>query len=208
MTLRRIAPLSGIVFVVLTAVAFVPLAGNTPGISDSSTKIADFYTKHHSKEETAAHILVIAVAFLALFAASCWPLFRDAGHLWTALFFGGGIIAVAGFLFAASTHLALADGAHHGLDAASLQALNALDTDNYPAFSAGLGIMMLGAAGATIPLGGALRVLGWIGLVLGISVFTPLGFVGFLGGGIWVIVFSVLMFMRAGDDAQRATAAG
>jgi hypothetical protein len=205
MSLRRVAPLSGIVFVVLTVVAFGPLAGKTPGVKDSSAEIAGFYTKHHSKEETAAHLLVIAVAFLALFAASCWPLIRDSRRLWSAMFFGGGIIAAAGFLFAAAIHLALADGAHHGVDAVALQALNAIDADSYPAFSGGIGIMLLGAAGAMIPLTRALRVLGWIALVFGIAIFTPAGFIGFLGAGIWVIVVSVVLFMGADDPVEHPT---
>ena len=55
-----------------------------------------------------------------------------------------------------------------------------------------------------IPLTGALRVLGWIGLVLGILIFTPGGFIGFIGSGLWVIAASILMFMRAGEDASDA----
>lgn len=204
MSLRRIAPLSGIVFVVLTALCFTALSGNTPDIKASPVKIASFYSQHHSKNETAAHLLAIAIAFLAIFAASCWPLIRDSRRLWSALFFGGGLIAGAGFAISASIHLALADGAHHKLDPAALQALNALDADDYISFSVGIGIMLIGAAGAMIPRSGALKVFGWIALVLGVAIFTPAGFIGFLGGGIWIIVVSVLMFLRSDDVTPRA----
>ena len=98
MSLRRVAPLSGIVFVVLTAVAFVALGGSTPGVKDSSAKIAAFYADHSQKQEAAAFVLMIGVGFLALFVASCWPLIRDPHRLWSGLFFAGGIIAAAGFL--------------------------------------------------------------------------------------------------------------
>jgi hypothetical protein len=204
MSVRQVAPLSGVVFVVLAVVAFVVLGGSTPDIKASPAKITSFYVKHHSKEEAAAHLLAIAVAFLAVFAASCWPLIRDAHRLWSALFFGGGLIAAAGFLVGAGIHLALADGANHHLDPASLQTLNALDSDDYIAFVVGIGIMLLGAAGAMIPLAGALRWLGWIALVLGIAVFTPAGFIGFIGSAVWIIVVSVVLFLRAAEGVTPA----
>ncbi len=184
----------------LTAVAFAALAGTTPDIKDSGATIAAFYDAHSQKQEVAAYVLMIGVGFLALFVASCWPLIRDPHRLWSALFFAGGIIAAASFLFAGAVHLALADGAHHGVDPVALQALNALDADSYLAFGPAVGIMLLGGAGAMIPLSGALRVLGWIALLLGIATFTPAGFIGFVGAGVWVIAVSLVLFMR-GDGA-------
>jgi hypothetical protein len=190
------------VFVVVVVVAFGPLAGKTPGIKKSPADIADFYTKHHSKESAAAFILGIGTFFLALFVASAWPLIRDEGWVWSALFFGGGMVAVGGFLFAATVHLALADGANHGLDPVALQALNAIDADNYIAFGMAVGIMLLGGAGAMIPRTGALKWLGWIALLFGILSFTPLGFIGFVGAGVWIIAVSIVLFMQAGKAAS------
>jgi hypothetical protein len=205
--MRRFAPLSGIVFVVLTVVAFGPLGGNTPGVKKSAADIASFYGKHHSREANAAFVLALATFFLALFVASGWALLRDEGRLWPALFFGGGIVTVGIFLIAAGVHLALADAAHHGVDPSALQAINAIDADNYVGFGSSVGIMLLGGAGAMIPRSGALKWLGWLALVLGISTFTPAGFVGFAGGGIWIIAVSIVLFMqagRAGSDGATA----
>ena len=39
----------------------------------------------------------------------------------------------------------------------------------------------------------------WVGIVLGICFFTPVGFLGFGLTGIWIIVASVLMYQRAGS---------
>jgi hypothetical protein len=207
MSLRRLAPLSGIAFVVLTFVAFVPVGGKTPGIKDSPEKIASFYSKHHSKESAAAYILAIGVGFLAVFVSSCRPLIRDAHRLWSTLFFGGGIIAAVGFLVAGGIHVALADGANHGVDPVALQALNALDADDYLAFGIGVAIMLLGAAGALIPRQGVLKWFGWAALVLGILSFTPLGFIGFLGAGIWVLIVSWLLFQRGDASAAEGASA-
>jgi hypothetical protein len=66
--MRRLAPLSGVVFVVLVVIAFGPLAGNTPGIKKSPAEIADFYSKHHSKQSAAAFI--VAFSTLSSFSSS------------------------------------------------------------------------------------------------------------------------------------------
>ena len=126
--------------------------------------------------------------------------------MWSSLFFGGGMVAVAGFLVGAAIHLALADGAKHGLDPVALQALNAIDNDDFLPFGIGVAIMLLGAAGAMIPQRGVLRWFGWIGLVLGLASFTPAGFIGFLGAGIWIIAASIVLFMRGGQSAPDAPA--
>jgi hypothetical protein len=185
---------------VLVVVAFIPLGGNTPGLKKTPAEIAEFYGKHHSKESAAAFVLAIGAAFLALFVASVWPLIRDEGRVWSSLFFGGGMVAVAGFLVGAAIHLALADGAGHGIDPVALQALNALDNDDFLPFGIGIAIMLLGAAGAMIPRTGALKWFGWIGLILALASFTPAGFVGFLGAGIWIIAASIVLYMRGSGD--------
>jgi hypothetical protein len=199
--MRRFAPLSGIVFVVLIVVGFGPLANKTPGIKKTPAEIADFYSKHHSREAAAAFVVAFATLFLVLFVASAWSLLRDEGHVWTSMFFGAGILAAAGFLVGACIHYALADGAHHGIDPAAVQALNAIDADDFLAFGIGVAIMMLGAAGALIPRSGALKVLGWLALVIGIVSFTPAGFIGFIAAGLWIIAASIVLFMQAGRSA-------
>jgi hypothetical protein len=203
---KRYAPLSGIVFVVLFIVAFVVLGGSTPGIGKPPADVASFYAQHHDKETNAAFVLALATFFLALFVASSWMLIRDEGQVWSALFFGGGMVAVAVFLVAASIHLALADGGDHNLDPVALQALNALDNDTFVGFTS-VGIMLLGAAGAMIPRQAVLKWLGWLALVIGIAVFTPVGFVAFAGAGIWIIATSIVLFRQAGGREVPVTAA-
>ena len=56
--------------------------------------------------------------------------------------------------------------------------------------------MLLGAAGAMIPAASGLRWFGWSALVLGVLIFTPVGFFAFLGAGIWIALASVAMTMR------------
>jgi hypothetical protein len=49
--------------------------------------------------------------------------------------------------------------------------------------------------------------LGWAALVIGIAIFTPAGFIGFLLSGIWVLVASIVLFMAGRPQPQAPPAA-
>ena len=84
-----------------------------------------------------------------------------------------------------------------------MQAMNAVSEQTWPAFTGGLGVLLLGAAGAMIPIRSGLRWLGWAALVLGVLIFTPAGFIGFAGGGLWIVLTSVAL-----DDAPARAPGG
>ena len=193
--LKRLLPLSGVVFVALVAVSFAALAGNTPGGNASAAKVTSFYLAHNGAQTAAAYVLAAGVGFLALFAATAWR-HADAG-IWRLLFITGAATAAAGFLAASTLHLALSEGVHHHIAPAAAQALNELDTYDYLPFSIGIAIMLLGAAGLGIPQHGLERVLGWSALVLGIGAFTPAGFFTFLASGAWIVIASIALTLAA-----------
>jgi uncharacterized membrane protein len=69
-----------------------------------------------------------------------------------------------------------------------------------------LGIMLLGAAGATLKTGAALpRWMAWAAIVLLILFFTPAGFAAFGLTGIWIIIASIVMYQRLGTASGAAT---
>ena len=54
------------------------------------------------------------------------------------------------------------------------------------------------AAGLSIVRHGALpKWLGWVAIALAVIGMTPVGFVGFLGSAVWVLIVSVMLSMRA-----------
>jgi hypothetical protein len=91
---------------------------------------------------------------------------------------------------------------HNGLSADSARVLNAVDVEDFVAFAAGLGIMQLGAAALLIKQRGTLRWLGGAGVLIGIAIFTPLGFFGFLGSLIWIALAGIALSI--GDPRARA----
>jgi hypothetical protein len=84
-----------------------------------------------------------------------------------------------------------------------MQTLNAIDSQAWVGFTGGIGVMLLGAAGSMLPARSGVRWLGWIALVLGVLMFTPVGFFAFLGSGLWIALASVALTMQ-----QRSQAAG
>jgi hypothetical protein len=204
----RFAPLTGVIFVVLLVIGFIPLGGDTPGTDDSAAKITSFYSDHQTKEILAVIAVALAALFLALFAVAIRDYLRDTGggEFWPTVAMVGAAISVAGLFVAGGMHIALIDGANlshnRTLSPDAMVALNALDNDNFLAFSVPLGIMMFGAAGSVLKGGAALpKWLAWVGVVIGIVFFTPVGFIAFALSGIWIIIASVMMYRRAGAAA-------
>jgi hypothetical protein len=194
---ERLAPLTGVLSILVIIVAVVLIGGNTPGGDDPAAKILGFYTKHRNKEMGAGYILSIAAPLFVFFSVSLRNVLAAAparGRL-AAAAFAGGIMTAAGILIAAALHIALADSAKHGT-ADVVQALNYLDADNYPIFVFALATMLL-AAGISIARTRVLPLwLGIVAIVAAVASFTPAGFFGFLLGLLWVIVVSIWLAAR------------
>jgi hypothetical protein len=201
----RLAPLSGIAFVVLLIVGIVAVSGNTPSIDDPATKIASYYGDHKSKETIAVIMIGLASVFLTIFAVSLRNFLTGAGRdgsAWPTVALIGGVVSVAGIFFAGAIHLALVNGGDKNISPEAMVAVNAIDADSLLAFVVPLGIMLIGVAGATLGEGGGLpKWMGWVALVLGIIFFTPLFWASMLLTFIWIIVASILMYRRAGAAA-------
>lgn len=201
---RRLLPLSGAVSVGLVVLAIGWLGGtDTPGTKDSAATIRSFYLAHHTRQSLAAVVLSVAAAFLVVFAISFWSA-GEGRSPWRLLFVLGAVVEATGLLAAATIHLALSEGVHDGVAPAAIQALNALDANDFLPFLIGIALLMAGAAGSLIPLRGAERILGWTALVLAVATltFTPAAFFGFLASGAWVITASIVLALRAPDQQR------
>jgi hypothetical protein len=198
---NRLAPLSGIVFVVLLIVAFIFVEGDTPDVDASASKIASFYHDDQGKHIAAGILVALAALFLGVFVSSLREYLRGVGDsdFWPTVALVGGTVAVGGLLVAVGIHFALIDGGDKNISPDAMVALNTLDNDDFFAFSLPLGIMLLGAAGAVLKTGAALpRWMAWAAIVLLIIFFTPAGFAAFGLTGIWIIIASILMYQRSG----------
>jgi hypothetical protein len=199
MQVRQLLTLSGLASVILLVIAYAGLTQSTPEAGEGGAVIKAFYVDHGSREQAAAYLVALAMPLLIFFAAAVRAtLVESSGGkstIWHSIFLGGALIAAAGFLIAACFHLALTSSPED-LSASSVQALDALDSESWIGFTGGLGVMLLGAAGAMLPARSGVRWLGWIALVLGVLIFTPVGFFAFIGSGLWIALTSVALTMR------------
>ena len=211
MDVRRLLPLSGVVFVVVALVAVIGVGGETPDVDAPLSEVASFYQDHVGRQAAAAFLLAVAVPFLVFFAASIAVRLRGAAEdrpAWRYVLLGGATVTATALLVTAAMVFALADGGDNEMSAEALQALHVLSNDTWVAFNAGFGVMMIGAAGCLLPGTLAPRWLGWVALVLGILLFIPFAdFFALLLTLIWIIVVSIVLFSRPGT-AEPVEAAG
>jgi hypothetical protein len=196
---RNLAPLSGALFVVLVLIAFIPLGGNTPEGDDSAQKVVSFYSDHETREILASIVLGLAAVVLLFFSATLKQrleaLERGRGMLPTVAF-AAGVVASGGFLAAASLHFALADFAGD-IQGSAAQALNAIDSDFFLPFAMGLAALVLATSLWVLRTRLLLPTwLGWLGIVIFVVTFTPAGFIAFGLAGIWIVVVSILLYLR------------
>jgi hypothetical protein len=202
---RNLAPLTGALFVVLTLIAFFAIGGSTPEGDDSAQKVVSFYSDHETKEMIAAVVLALGAVALIFFAATLkqrLEVTRPERGILPTVALGAGLIASGGFATAATLHFALADYAAD-IDPNAAQALNAIDSDFFLPFVMGLATMILASSLWLLRDKMLLPTwLGWVGIIIFIISFTPAGFIGFGLAGIWIIVVSILLYLR--DEAPTA----
>lgn len=212
MSLRRLLPLSGVVFLVLAIAGFM-IAGDTPRSDASAEKVAAFYADNYSNGIAASYVLAWAAPFVVLFGivlgTTFWRSRSEGIPVFPIVAISGAAISAAGFLAASALHFAVSEGAKHGYSAQTLQGLSGLDQDAQVIFTGGLGILLLGAAGVLAYREGIYGWLGWTGLVLGVGIYVPFG-VGLIAvalTAIWVATLSVILTVRGQAARAEPTAA-
>jgi hypothetical protein len=208
-TLERLAPLTGVAFVVLFIAAFV-ISGETPETDDPVGEVRDYWVDNDTENIWSAAFVLWGSVLAIWFAASLRTALRrsegEPGRLsglvfagWTV--FAVGALAFAGFGFAAAD---VADEADVADDV--IQTLSILNSDFFPILTGGLAVAMLASGIAVLRHGGIPRWLGYFALLIGITAVTPIGFFSFLAAGVWVLIVSVLLYQREGVPIADATA--
>lgn len=192
-----LAPLTGVVFVVLLAVSFA-LSGSTPGAGATGQHVISYYSAHKGSEQASAFLALYGVVFFLFFAANLRSYFRAAlgGSALPTLSFGGAVVVAVGGAIFASITIALSD-VPGKLGAGAAQALNVLSNDFFVPLIVGTCVFMIANGLATLRSRALPVWLGWIALLLGVIAVTPIGFFGFLGLMGWTLVVSVLLVLRA-----------
>jgi hypothetical protein len=198
-----LAPLTGVAFVAVLIIGFI-VGGEPPDVKNPPQEIIDHYTDNKDSVQAGVLLQMIAAAFLLFFAGYLRKVLRAApgeGGMLPAVALAGATVMAAGAAIDATISFVLAESADD-IEPAAVQALQAVWDNDWPPLALGAAVLLL-ASGLSIALYGALpRWLGWVAILLGVVGLTPIGFVSFLAGGVWVLVVSVLLTLQARALAQ------
>jgi hypothetical protein len=201
------APWTGIVAVVLFAIAFI-VGGETPAFDASTRDVLDFYDDQTSQVITGILVLYGAI-LLVFFAATLRSALRGAEALRGLVLIGGALMALGLGIFAGLnfTLTDLANSDHlDRISPGTLQSLNALNSDFFFPVVIGTAVFLISAALAIFRTGALPRWMGWVALVLGIVVLTPAGFFAFLISGLWIVAAAVMLLQGHRTEAREGAA--
>jgi len=192
-----VAPLTGLAFLGVSLAAFA-IGGEPPDAKRPVGEIIAFYVDNKDSVIIGAVLAGVAGALLIFFGAYLRKVLSAAegpGGMLSAAALAGAAVMAVGIAIDQTISFALAEAAQD-VEPGAVQALQALWDRDFLPIAVGQVVFLL-ASGISLVRHGALpRWLGWIAIALALIGLTPIGFVGFFGGGIWIAVVSVLLALR------------
>ena len=206
MTAKRLLPLTGVLAVGLVLATHL-VHGSIPAPDASAADVATFYRDHDSRQIAGAVLASYAAFFYLAFAVVLRGLVRRGkGETASAFGFAGAIVFVVGVAIVAGMLFVLGDTAD-GLEPSALQALHAFFFDLYAPVAVGAAIFLVGNGIAILQTRALPTWLGWLAMPIALANMTlpPVSDVGFLALGIWILIASVLMVVRAETASVQLT---
>jgi hypothetical protein len=205
---QRFEPLAGVVFVVLALIALFTASGED-FLADPAD-VADYYVDNSGRVIVAEIIGGYAVFAFFWFVGAVRNRLRvpetPEGGL-PALAFGGGVAAATLILVANAATMAGAFRAEEDgqIDPAVAAALNDVSSLIIGvAAPVALAVFVAATSLVSIATGVLPRWLGWLSLLLALGFLIPyISFIFWLPFGLWVLVVSVLLYRRPGEEALR-----
>jgi Domain of unknown function (DUF4386) len=198
---------TGLGFAVLLIVSLI-VTGGPKGADDGPAQVAQWYRDNKDAAEIGSFISVVAGGFLIFFGAYLRKVFEPGAGLMLSIL---PLIAVAIVAIGAAIDGMLIFAAAEAVDdipATEIQTIQAIWDNDFLPFLLGVLVFNWSVGLAVLRSGALPKWLGWWGIVFGvISLAGPIGFVGGLGAGLWVIIASIMLSMRA-RGAGSSPAAG
>jgi hypothetical protein len=200
--LDRFAPLSGVVFAVMSAAGYLTIDEFPDGETPVS-ELTSYYAAHHAQVGRGGVWIAYSVIFFAVFGASLWARIRrsSAPQLLRALALLGVAFLAVAMLYVADLYAILGQlGAKETTTAAALQALHIPITAGAPAVARALLLVTVAAAAV---MGRAFPVwLAGTALALVVLQFTPASFLAWMLFYLWVLVAGIAMTIRPAPRVQ------
>lgn len=199
-----IAPAMGIAFAAVIVLAVI-LTGEGPDpTEESADEVVAFYQDNEGEQTVGSLLIGLGGVLFLFFAGWVRRMLRVAegeGGMLSAVAFGGAIAFATGIGVVATLNLALAD-LSDDLDPIAVQAINGIVWDYYIPFMVGMCTFLLATGIAGVRSGALPTWFAWVAIVLGVVIFTPIGFFAFLAGLIWILVLSVMGVVAARRGAS------
>lgn len=200
------APLTGVAFIVVVIIAVVISGGDPPSADEPVQEIIDHYVDNKDAIEIGAFVGTAATILLVFFGAYLRTVLgaaEGAGGMLSALPLVGTAIVAVGLAIDSTISIALAE-AVEDIEPSAVQALQALWDNDFVPLALGALIFLFSTGLSIVRYGALPKWLGWVALVLAVIGLTPIGFAAFLGTGIWILVVSVMLTMRARSESATA----
>ena len=200
-----LVPLTGVAFLLFLIASFI-VQGEPKSADDPVNEIVDFYTDNKDAIQISAVLGVVAGVFLIFFGAYLRRFLEEEGGAGSMLpilaLVGLTIVAIGGAID--GTILFATAEAADDIEPTSVQTLQALWDNDFLPLALGTLVFLWSTGICVIRTGVFPKWLGWIAILLGIVGVTPAGFVGAIGAALLVVVFSILMSMRARSASATA----
>jgi len=193
------APLSGIVFAVVLLTGFY-VGGEPPSASEhTAEKLASMYIERADDLKVSAFLLAVALVFFVYFASILKSALDSApgetGCL-SRVAFAGAIIFTVGAATDITLIVAVCEAAKQ-IDPVAVQAMVAYWDNDFVPFAVGVELLTSATAISSLRHGGIPKWLGALAAVVAVIGLTPWGFFAMPATGIWIILTSIVLALRA-----------
>lgn len=193
---ERFQPLAGVLSGLLL-IAGLALTWGDPSSETGIDETFSYWADDRGQHQISGLLLAPLIAFLLVFFGVGLRRHlrdeRDAGH--GSVAFGGTLLAASTFALVGMLEGAATNAAHEG-ERTATYTLSQLHSYDWLAWNASFAAVLLATGLGALRNGALPAPLAWATVVIGASLLTPLGFVGFFLLPIWLIVVGVLLARR------------
>jgi hypothetical protein len=193
---ERFQPLAGVLSGLLL-IAGLALTWGDPSSETGIDETFSYWADNRGQHQISGLLLAPLIAFLLVFFGVGLRRHlrheRDAGH--GSVAFGGALLAASTFALVGMLEGAATNAAHEG-ERSATYTLSQLHSYDWLAWNAAFAAVLLATGLGALRNGALPAPLAWATVVIGASLLTPLGFVGFFLLPLWLIVVGVLLARR------------
>ena len=193
---ERFQPLAGVLSGLLL-IAGLALTWGDPSSETGIDETFSYWADNRGQHQISGLLLAPLIAFLLVFFGVGLRRHlrheRDAGH--GSVAFGGALLAASTFALVGMLEGAATNAAHEG-ERSATYTLSQLHSYDWLAWNAAFAALLLATGLGALRNGALPAPLAWVTVVIGASLLTPLGFVGFFLLPLWLIVVGLVLTVR------------